>query len=110
MRRPRSSLSCVTWFCANPSRRNDTSYNYATERPAIFTETGIRVLFLIRDAATRLLDVAGAVRSAELLSGITGESWLMMACLDYLIETKELREITQPDVWGQHRVFIRAGE
>ena len=40
------------------------SYDYAVERPKLFTEEG-QVLFLaIRDQAKKLVEYAGAVRSA----------------------------------------------
>ena len=43
------------------------------------------------------------------ISGATGDTWLMLACLDYLVERGELREITAGmDVAGQHRVYVAA--
>lgn len=82
------------------------SYNYQAERPFVFTEDG-QVMFLsIRDRAHALLKEAGAVMSGPLMRGLTGDSWAMLACIDRLVELKELREITGDDVAGQHRVFV----
>ena len=87
------------------------SYDYAVERPKLFTEEG-QVLFLaIRDQAKKLVEYAGAVRSDKLLTAGCGDCWEKLACMDRLVELGELREITGPDVVGQRRVFVagRAG-
>ena len=81
-------------------------YSYAKERAAIFTERGQRMFLSIRDNVRRLLKTAGAVRMDEAIDGQTGSSWEMLACVDRLVELKEIREITGPDVPGQYRVFI----
>jgi hypothetical protein len=47
------------------------------------------------------------VRSGEAISVVTGDSWTMLACLDYLVENGEIREITGSAVAGQNRVFVR---
>lgn len=81
-------------------------YDYATERPAIFTEAG-QVMFLeIRDRAKRLTAEAGAATMERIISGTCGSSWQMLACVDRLVELRELREIDQGrHVAGQHRIF-----
>jgi hypothetical protein len=82
------------------------SYYYLTQRQNIFTENGSRMLLEIRDKARSLIDAAGAVEMSRLL--VAGDSWDSLACVDYLVERGELREVTagQP-VAGQHRVFVR---
>jgi hypothetical protein len=80
-------------------------YKYEEHRPRVFTEEG-QVMFLkIRDNAKHLLSLAGAVQSGKLMSGVSGDSWTMLACIDRLVELGELREVTK-DTWGQHRVFV----
>jgi len=37
----------------------------------------------------------------------TGDSWLLMACVDYLVELERLHEVTEPGTMGQYRVFIQ---
>lgn len=82
-------------------------YDYATERPKIFTEDGQTMFLKIRDNAKRLLGEAGAVRCQELVGGCSGDSWQMLACVDRLVELGELREVTVRErVAGQHRVFV----
>ena len=82
-------------------------YNYEKERSLIFTEEGQEVFLKIRDNISDLLLNSGAVRMGEAISGTTGDSWLMLACVDRLVELKEIREVTDGNVAGQHRVFVR---
>jgi hypothetical protein len=82
-------------------------YDYQTERPFVFTEDG-QVMFLkIRDKAKHLLETSGAASCEKLISGCTGDSWSMLACVDRLVELRELLEV--PNIYsraGQHRLFI----
>jgi len=82
-------------------------YNYQAERPFVFTEEG-QVMFLkIRDTAKLLLDKSGAVSCARLISGCTGSSWSMLACVDRLVELRELAEVPNPySSAGLDRLFI----
>ncbi len=83
-------------------------YEYAAERAAIFTEDGQAMFLKIRDNADRLILNAGAARMLEIMKGVTGDSWGMLACVDRLVELGELREVTSPNsVAGQHRIFTR---
>lgn len=81
------------------------SYNYEDEKSKIFTEQGQIMFLQIRDKIQQLLKVAGAVRMNEAISGSTGSSWTMLACVDRLVELKEIHEVTN-NVAGQHRVFV----
>jgi len=81
------------------------SYDYQKEREAIFTEDGQRMFLHIRDHVKRLLKEAGAVRMQEAIMGSTGDSWMMLACVDRLVELGEIREIAG-DVPGQDRIFV----
>jgi len=81
-------------------------YTYEIERPKLFTEEG-QVMFLqIRDNVKALTKVAGAVRAQEAWKGVGGDGWLMLACLDRLVELREIREITDATEYGQSRVFV----
>lgn len=83
------------------------SYDYAEERPGLFTEVGIATYIAIRDNAVYLLKTAGAFKAEKAFENATGSSWLMLAALDYMVEKGEIREVSQPgEVWGQHRVFV----
>lgn len=83
-------------------------YEYAAERGRLFTEEG-QVMFLnFRDTAKAMIAHAGAARLTEIMMRAKGggESWMWLACADRMIELGELREITGPNVAGQHRVFV----
>lgn len=84
-------------------------YAYQTERPKLFTEDG-QVLFLkIRDRAQQLLREAGAFRAQECWKEIgVGDSWMFIACLDRLVELREIRELPDVKAPSQHRVFVSA--
>lgn len=81
-------------------------YSYEVERPNLFTPDGVKLLISVRDNVQYLLRLAGAVRLQEAIGGATGDSWHMLAAIDYLVELGELREITAPGVPGQYRVLV----
>lgn len=81
-------------------------YNYQTEKSKIFTEDGQETFLKIRDKVQQLLKQSGAVMMENVTSGVSGNSWLHLACVDRLVELKEIREITKENVAGQHRVFV----
>lgn len=82
-------------------------YNYQTERPSLFTESGQVIFLKIRDRVKHLLKTAGAFRMQEAIQGCTGSSWEMLACVDRLVELKEIREVTDSKAAGQYRVFVK---
>lgn len=84
-------------------------YVYQEHRPRLFTEDGVQFLMKLRDNVQRLCKLAGAVRASEAWNGAGGgDTWMMLAAIDYLVECGEIREVTPPgSVWGQHRVFVR---
>ncbi len=84
------------------------SYSYPTLRPFVFSEPGQDMLLKIRDFAEKTLKTSGAVRMDALMNAAGGgESWNMMACVDRLVERKELIEVTPHNCTGQHRIFTR---
>lgn len=87
-------------------------YNYTTERPNLFTESGQEMFIAIRDCVHAGLKTCGAIRLQEATAAArSGSSGTMIACLDRLVELGEIREITPKGaVWGQHRVFVSARE
>lgn len=85
-------------------------YDYKLERKEVFTEKGQRMFLSIRDRVQGLPKPAGAVRMQEAISGESGDSWQMLACVDRLVELGEIRELTKDDCAGQHRVFVGAKE
>lgn len=82
-------------------------YNYQTEKSKIFTEDGQKTFLKIRDKVQQLIKQSGAVMLQNAISGVTGDSWLQLACIDRLVELNEIKEITPSGVMGQNRVFIK---
>jgi len=82
------------------------SYEYQKEREWIFTDHGQRMFLDVRDRVHHLLKQSGAVRMQEAISGVSGDSWRQLACVDRMVELGELIELPQPSCAGQHRVFI----
>jgi len=80
------------------------SYNYKIEKKKLFTESGTKTLLKIRDNVAKCLKSSGAFQFEKVMC--TGDSWVMMAAVDYLVELGEVREIEQGDCAGQHRVFV----
>ena len=80
------------------------AYDYQTERPRLFTEAGQEMFLKVRDKSKELLDLAGAFRAQEVLSGICGDSWMQIACIDRLVELKEIVEIPR-DCWTQYKIY-----
>lgn len=85
-------------------------YRYEDLKPRLFTDESQRDFLKVRDAAEKLLSLAGAFRFAEVLheSGVTGDSWLMLAYVDRLVELGEIRDLdASGDRPAQFRVFVR---
>ena len=82
-------------------------YTYENEKSKIFTESGQEMFLKIRDKVQILLKQSGSFMLEKAISGVTGDSWVQLACIDRLVELKEIKEITdKTTVAGQHRVFI----
>lgn len=86
-------------------------YVYSKVRPRLFTEEASVAFIKVRDNAKRLLNQAGAFMSLKPFDGVSvGDTDLMLAMLDRLVEIGDIREITGADVFGQHRVFVATGD
>lgn len=88
-------------------------YRYEDFKPRIFSEEIQGTFLRIRDRVGVLLEEAGAVSMQKLLNvpGVLGDTWLMMACVDRLIELGEIREVKRtPAVMAKYRIFVRPGE
>ena len=84
-------------------------YSYEAEKEKLFTDEGQRMFIKIRDNVKRLLGSSGAFTMGKATSKVTGDSWQVMACVDRLIELKEIVELTRSDGLtpiAQHRVFM----
>ena len=82
------------------------SYNYETVKPDLFTERGVEMLMKVKDQVGRLLFTAGAFTMEKVTRTVTGDSWLMLACLDYLVEKGEIDLVSDKGM-RQHWVYTK---
>lgn len=82
------------------------AYDYATERPKLFTEDGVRMLRRIEANVRRLLAESGCFYAEAAFKGISGDGWEMLAALDWLIEEKIIRRVETPERrMGQYQIY-----
>ncbi len=82
------------------------SYDYQVERHKLFSEDGMRKIISTRDNVKKAIECAGVVDMQHAWHNGSGDAWTMMACVDYLVEIGELREINYGHCAGQHRIFV----
>jgi len=70
------------------------TYDYAKERPGVFTEEGVRELLEIERIARLAIEKSGAVHTSKLLA-VRDSSWRTMACIDFLEEIGRIRCCTK---------------
>lgn len=89
-------------------------YIYEEQRSLLFDDKGQRMFLQVRDRVQHLLKEAGAVRMQEAIRESLGDSWMMLACVDRLVELKEIQEVTpvsgRDRPQGQYRVFVSCRE
>lgn len=82
-------------------------YSYEMMKPVLFSEEGLAMFTKIRDRVKMLLATSGAFTLGAAIRTMTGDTWTMVACIDHLKFTGEIREVTN-SVFGQNRIFIEA--
>lgn len=82
------------------------SYDYEKQRKEIFTESGVELLTKMRDNVNKLLNSSGAFTVDKVLYGLTGDSWTMLAVLDYLVEKGEIVKVSSKG-YAQYHVYTR---
>ena len=85
-------------------------YDYKTEKTKLYSAEGLKLYTAIRDQVRDMLNKSGAVtmgNAIQLPKGIrAADSWELMACVDMMVENKELTEIPTQG-WAQGRIFIK---
>ncbi len=84
------------------------TYDYKKLRTEIFTEQGVNLLLHIKSKANRSIRESGATTIGNLISNISicDDVHHAIACVEYLIERGDLKEITDPDIRCQDRVVV----
>ena len=86
------------------------SYNYEEIKPSLFIEANQRLFLEVRDKVHKFLKETGVAKMGFIIQGLCGDSWVMIACVDRLVELGEIREIIHGDCAGQDRIFVENGE
>jgi hypothetical protein len=84
-------------------------YRYEDMKNALRSDDGLDMYVKIRDHVRKLLAEAGACTMWAAIRGVTGDSRMMLACVDRMVEVGELTEIVRPGVAAQDRVFVKKG-
>ena len=80
-------------------------YEYQKERHIIFTDEGLEMTIKIREEAERLFRIAGCATLENLISPCTGDTFMMLAVVDWLEEKNTIRRIHQDDVSTQRQIY-----
>jgi hypothetical protein len=82
-------------------------YKYEQIKPKIFTEEGQLMFLRIRDKVLHTIAHSGAISMDIAISNCGGgDAWTMLACVDRLVELKEIEEVTTNSP-GQYRIFTK---
>lgn len=84
------------------------SYSYKDEKQKIFTEDGVYMLLKIRDNVKMLLMTAGAFQCDRAFRGVSGDSFKMLACIDYLEEEGTIVKVERANIATQNQVYTGA--
>lgn len=79
-------------------------YDYQKRRPFVFTESGVKMLLEIRDKVFSLCKKAGACTMEAAMT--SGDSWDMLACVDYLVERGDICKRPGQFSSGQDQILI----
>ena len=78
------------------------AYDYFRYRRNVFTEEGFKML----EAMNKNIKNFNNFSFKEIAHGLSGDSWLMLACIDYLEETGKIMALTK-DGWRQNWVYAK---
>jgi hypothetical protein len=84
-------------------------YNYNEQKEKLLTTSGFNAFIQVKANAEKLLKEAGAFKLHNVIQGVSGagSSWTLLACVDKLVENKEIKEIPQIDRISQDRIFVK---
>ncbi len=81
-------------------------YDYKTERPSLFTESGIKTLMKIQANIRNATKHSGGVCTIGQVINVSGSSWTALAAVHYLQETGEIR-VHEIEGWATQDGIIR---
>jgi hypothetical protein len=80
-------------------------YDYKEHKHHVFTDEGQRMFMDIYRKSVEQLKFSGAFRLGNVISGVSGSTWDMIACVDRMVELGLIQEVTK-DCSAQARVFV----
>ena len=82
-------------------------YNYEAHKSYLKTDEGLKKLKQVMRKIDELLQFKHSICVDDVLNTVSGSSWDVLCCFDYLKEVGLIREITNdPNAFAQHRVFV----
>ena len=82
------------------------SYEYEREKHSLFTPEGFDTLTKVRDKSIMLSNISEVFTLGKLINECTGDSFKMLAAVDYLVERGELKCVFSPGKTAKN-IFIR---
>jgi hypothetical protein len=82
-------------------------YSYEEMKPTVLTDEGQIKFLKVRDHVHKVLAESGAITLEKAMSTVYGGSWEAMACVDRLVELKEIKEVPQTNIPMQQKIYIK---
>jgi hypothetical protein len=82
-------------------------YSYETQKNELFTESGSVMFTKIRDKVKSMIEENGCFMLSKAISGIGGDSFTMLACIDRLVELSEIKRASEKGTRTQEIVYIK---
>jgi hypothetical protein len=82
-------------------------YSYQDMRPQTLTDEGQRAVIKTRDRARMLCEMAGCCSLEALIYPLTGDTWLMLAVVDRVVELGDLRPVVETSTPAAHARLFR---
>lgn len=81
-------------------------YNYEEMKSEVFKEENQEMFLKILENSKTLIEQAGVATLGKIISKVCGDSFVMLACVDRLVEIGKLKEVKQAvAVQAQNRIF-----
>lgn len=87
-------------------------YQYKDYKKFLASPKGFDLFIEVRDIARELFKTREAITMGEVIGRVKSgghDTWEMLACVDRMVERKELFEVSRSDVAGQYRTFLAGG-
>lgn len=68
-------------------------YNYQKEKGSLYSDEGMDLYIKIRDNTIKLIKTSGCATLGNIIHGNTGDSFMMLVCVDRLVEKGILKEV-----------------